>query len=475
MCLIYYTAKLYGKIKADFFAKGSVFIKKIHYLISALALIAVLILGISLFFCSRDTKLELVNKNGNTIYRIVRAEDVNFDAGVDIKEFKRSLDNLLGASFTLTTDTLEKGETQESVKDVCEILIGATNRPESIEARRALTENDYLIRVVGKKIIITGSSDLTTKKAMDAFLELVSGKNGSALMSNTNILTRIERGAYIIGFANTKKGCVEVYDVSSGKINNDSLVWSFKMTNVSGLKLRHSDKYGDVMLATGGNEYGCMVTYPEGKVVWSTNATATNPHSIELLPNGIIAIASTEGNAIRFFKTDKKSSEISDAEVTLPDAHGVLWDEEKDALWAVGLDVLTAYRVTLNEDGTITVTEDTNLRATIPSTGAHDLAPVYGTDNELWISTFECIYRFNTDTMTFSASYEGSDAIKAKHVKGVGNFDDGTVVYIYPDEKYYSWTSQSIYLLKANATEVDTITSDNGHFYKIRVWDNRYR
>lgn len=441
-------------------------------MVLALTLICALILFIVL---NRETPIDLVDKNGDAIYRIVRPEKVSLDAAADIREFKRSLDNITGANFKLTTDVLSEDELAEDVTEVYEILIGATNRAESIEARNGLTVNDYLIRVIGNKIIITGSSDMTTKKAMNAFLDLISEKNGSALLSSTNIVINIERGPYLVGLANTNKGCVEVYDISNGTLNVDSLVWSFNMINVSGLKLRHSDKYGDVMLATGGNEYACMVTYPDGKVVWSTNATAINPHSIELLPNGVIAVASTEGNEVRFFKTDEESSEYFDAQVALTDAHGVLWDEGKEVLWAVGWNTLTAYRVTINSDGTLTVTEDMNLHTTIPSVGAHDLAPVYGTENEMWISTLDHVYRFNTETITFSTSYKESKVINISNVKGIGNYQDGTTVLIYPDGEYLSWTSKSIYLLNKNAEGIDKIISDSSHFYKVRVWDTGYR
>lgn len=446
-------------------------IKKINFLILAIVVICCIAFLCICHFNTRAVPIELINKNGTAIYRIVRPENVSLEANTDIKEFKRSLENLVGVNFELITDTPADGDATNTY----EILIGDTNRVESIEARNGLTENDYIIRVIGKKIVITGSSDITTRKAMDAFLEIIGSENGSSLMSNTYVLTNIQRGPYIVGFTNTNKGYIEVYDITNGKIDESSLIWSFKMEGASGVKLRHSDIHGNVMLATGGNNYGCMVSYPQGKVLWSTNSTANNPHSIELLPNGIIAIASSDGNEIRFFNSNEQSSEIAAAIVPLKDAHGVLWDERREVLWAVGWDILTAYTVTLNSDGSIDVRENTNLRTVIPSTGAHDLAPVYGTENELWISTWDCVYRFKTDTMTFSTDYKGHEATNVPNVKGIGNFDDGTILYIYPDGAYRSWTSKSIYFLKENAENVDKFTSDSKHFYKIRIWDTRYR
>ena len=448
-------------------------IKKLVLLIFAAMLICTAFLNTGCVN-SNAVPIELVNASGNANYRIVRPQKLNFDALSDVRDFERNLEDIVGANFNLVTDNESYGESADEVANICEILIGATTRPESVEARKELTENDYVIRVMGNKIVITGSSELTTKKAMSDFLDLVSNESGTRLMSNTDILVNIERGPYLVALTNQNKGYVEVYDVTGGIVDESSLVWSYKIKDVTGVKLRHSKIHGDVMLATGGSGYACMVSYPEGRLIWSTSATGNNPHSIEFLPNGIVAVASSDGNQVRFFKTDNEESESADAVMPLNQAHGVLWDEKLEVVWAIGNNVLTAYRVAINSDGGLTVTEDTNLPTTIPSNGSHDLAPVYGSENELWITTFNCVYRFNTKTMSFSTDYEEYDNISHANLKGIGNFDDGTTVYIYPDAAYAQWTSKSIYLVKPNSKAVDQITSETNHFYKVRVWDSRY-
>jgi hypothetical protein len=218
-----------------------------------------------------------------------------------------------------------------------------------------------------------------------------------------------------------------------------------------------------------------MISYPQGKVLWSTQAAASNPHSIELLPNGVIAIASSDGGEMRFFIASERNSKTADAAVSLYDAHGVLWDEENEVLWAVGGSVLAAYKVTLNEDNTVTVIEDTALRADIPDFFAHDLAPVYGNKDALWITTKGSVFMFNKTTKEFVTDYEGSEILDRDNVKGVGNFDDGSIVYIYPDGEYQSWTSKTVYFLKNGVEESISLVSEDGHFYKVRVWDTRYQ
>ena len=65
--------------------------------------------------------------------------------------------------------------------------------------------------------------------------------------------------------------------------------------------------------------------------------------------------------------------------------------------------------------------------------------------------------------------------ILLQDVKGVGNFEDGSLVYIYPDGAFKTWTSQSVCLLGNNKSQADVIKSESGHFYKVRVWDTRYQ
>ena len=456
--------------------------KRLLYLILAviLACTAALYTG-----CGKDdgvttappVPVDLVNGEGKAVYRIVRADKINVNAKDEVTAFKNDLESVTGTELDLVTDVLSEGESLDSVSGIYEILVGRTNRPESIEAVKGLTENDYVIRVTGNKIVIVGGSDLMTRRAMDAFLEIVGDENGSALKSNTDIKKTIERGKSLVALTNQSKWYVEVYDISTGVLDESSLVWSYKMphSNIAGVKLRHSEKHGDVMLAVSGSRYGCMVSYPEGKVVWSTEAAASNPHSIELLPGGVVAIASSDGNEVRFFKTDEKTSRSPDAKMSLADAHGVLWDAEREVLWAVGRNVLTAYKVKINGDGTLTVSEESSLRAEIPTGSAHDLAPVYGDKNQLWITTGAHVYRYNKAERTFSISYDGNEIVDRSTVKGIGNFENGDIVYIFPDGQYQSWTSKSAYILKKDADSYERITSEDGDFYKIRVWEAKYQ
>jgi hypothetical protein len=425
------------------------------------------------------TDICLLDSDGKAAYRVVRPDrgsNAEVQAGIDMNKMLREL---TGTTFTITSDFLMPNESLEDMAEVPEILLGATNRPESAEAREGLGMNEYVIRVVGNKIVIAGGSDLMTYRAMKEFIAMLSPENGFLLAKDTDIREEVERGGYLVALTNQGNSHLEVYDISEGKLDESSLVWSYKMPyyNIAGTKLRRSETHGEVALAVCGTGYGCMISYPAGELLWYTDAAANNPHSIELMPSGVIAIASSTGGEVRFFTTENKVSRKPAASMALEDAHGVLWDDEKQVLWAIGRTVLTAYHVELGSDGKVTVSEDKSLRVTIPSDHAHDLAPVYGNSDELWITTGSHVYRFSKSSKTFSTDYAGHGSLDRGAIKGVGNFPDGSIVYIYPDGGFKSWTSRSAFLLRnADGTILgETLESETGHFYKIRVWDARYQ
>lgn len=423
------------------------------------------------------TEVSLFGDGGEALYRIVRPDEGSETEVQMAVNLRKSLKEQTGVELTLKSDFLMPNENIEDMAEVCEILIGATNRPESEAAREGLGANEYVIRVVGKKIVIAGGCDLMIKRAVEAFLAMIGKENNYTLSKDTDIREEVERGDYLVALTNQGKSYLEVYDISEGKLDESSLVWSYKMPyyNIAGTKFRHSEIYGDVALAVCGANYGCMISYPEGKLLWYTEAAANNPHSIELMPNGLIAIASSTGGEVRFFTVDKRFTRTPSATLTLEDAHGVLWDDQKQVLWAIGRTVLTAYRVELTADGKVNVTEDTSLRATIPSDWSHDLAPVYGNKDALWVTTGSHVYQFDKNTQTFRTDYAGHEVLDTNNIKGVGNFEDGSIVFIYPDGAFKTWTGQSVYFLKAGAEASEAYTSADGHFYKVRVWDTRYQ
>ena len=115
--------------------------------------------------------LDLVTK-GTPNYVIVR----DYKAGpqtVDaiaalVKAFKESI----GCDIVVR-ECYSDREVEEDVVEAKEILIGTTNREESIKALDGKKASDYTIGIYGEKVVIAGGSDAYTAMAIVRFMNLV--------------------------------------------------------------------------------------------------------------------------------------------------------------------------------------------------------------------------------------------------------------------------------------------------------------
>jgi hypothetical protein len=126
-------------------------------------------------------------------------------------------------------------------------------------------------------------------------------------------------------------------------------------------------------------------------------APVVNAHSIELLPGGRVAAAasvadSPAGNRIILFDLASRRELASDRLVS---AHGLVWDDQRDVLWALGNDELRAYRLPRREDAEQRL--EMAFRTKLPDSNGHDLAPVPATPL-LFLSTGKHGWLFDRDT-----------------------------------------------------------------------------
>lgn len=151
---------------------------------------------------------------------------------------------------------------------------------------------------------------------------------------------------------------------------------------------------------------GCaLLELPTGKALWW--ARVPNAHSIEALPGGRIAVASSvhpDGNKVLLF--DEKISGKSIAEVPLPSAHGLVWDADRNCLWALGFGELLACDVA-NEKLAV------KSRHKLPDEDGHDLRAVPGSP-ELILSTHAGVWRFHRDQAVFRPDPDLKDRAQVK-------------------------------------------------------------
>ena len=140
---------------------------------------------------------------------------------------------------------------------------------------------------------------------------------------------------------------------------------------------------------------GCaLLELPSVKALWW--ARVTNAHSIEALPDGRIAVASSvgkTGNKVVLFDREVPGRSIT--ELPLKSAHGLVWDDGRKLLWALGYDVLIACRI---DGDRLELMRSTPL----PDTDGHDLRAVPGSQ-KLILSTHKGVWLFDRETSSFRA------------------------------------------------------------------------
>lgn len=304
---------------------------------------------------------------------------------------------------------------------------------------------------------------------------------------STSSRTEVYDGPELVIACDQKNERAVIYDLRQSELDGNEL-WEFaprrgSCVNISGVKYRNNAVLGEVVVLCASGGYAGIVTYPGKEVLWQTDSAGNNPHSVELLPNGNLAVASSSGSTVRLYASSQTGADASRyIEVELYGAHGVLWDPTLEVLWALGNYDLIAYRVG-GTDAKPTLTEDTVLSTRLPTMWGHDLAPVYGDSDRLWVTTDSHVYQFVKSTGAFERNYAGNRRISKSSVKGVGNFpESGAVALVAPDGTYREWNTSVIQYVRIQQsengtvqTETETRTTKQSAYYKVRVFCSDYQ
>ncbi len=245
----------------------------------------------------------------------------------------------------------------------------------------------------------------------------------------------------------------------------------------SDAKLRRIDAWkGLWVVVTDSRGMAAIVPYPAGdSMKWGLNVGG-NPHSAELLPNGNIAVAASTGGWVRVYASSQGSSSSNYAEYKFPGAHGVQWDPKLNLLWTVGDDYLVALKV--GGTDALPVLEEVR-KIDLPTKHGHDLQPVIGDNDRLWISTGSKVYQFVKSTNEFNSVYPGSESISRPGVKSIGNLPEGQVVLTVPDKTKgiakgctrNTWCTETVDFMMTAMSR----TIPGAELYKARVWSSDYQ
>ena len=276
---------------------------------------------------------------------------------------------------------------------------------------------------------------------------------------------------------NQNNGFAELYDLDKPALDAESLLASYDTGYATGLKVRYSRAFGGYSLFVS-TEGAAVFSLESCRKLWEAPAYGDNAHSIEWIEQyGILCIACSTGASVLFYRPDCPAEPF--ATLPLPDAHGVLWDEARQLLWAAGLDKLV--QIQMAEQGPLLLKE---YRMPQGYGAAHDLSAVYGAPDRLWVTCNQGkrVLQFDKTKETFLVDYPGSDIIPCGvYHKGIGNDQDGSMAWLYPDgrlhdSKYHknaSWLTDRISFY--NGIHLRVLVSRTGLFYKLRICNSDYQ
>jgi len=189
-------------------------------------------------------------------------------------------------------------------------------------------------------------------------------------------------------------------------------------------------------------------------------ASVVNAHSAEMLPAGrIVAAASVSqsprGNRLILFDVRRPEKELfSDP---LDSAHGAVWDNERQILWALGDEELRAYRLLNWQSASPALRRDATFQ--LPDTGGHDLSPVPRTPL-LFVSTGRHGWYFNRTQSRFMAH---NVLINAAAIKSYSvNAATGQAAYTQAEGS--NWWSERVHFLRPNGV----LHLPGERLYKVR-------
>lgn len=97
-----------------------------------------------------------------------------------------------------------------------EILVGLTDRSESVGAAKELRADDYVIRVMGDKLVILGGSPDMTAKAVERFTALYFSAPQTSLILESDYLY-VEKGSYALESVSIGDGELKDYSIVYGE------------------------------------------------------------------------------------------------------------------------------------------------------------------------------------------------------------------------------------------------------------------
>lgn len=275
--------------------------------------------------------------------------------------------------------------------------------------------------------------------------------------------------------------------VDWGQRYTSGLIWSWDCTSIQGIcagckSSSHIDDTKIVnnkrqLLVTCSNNSGwCVLLEPDydksgsAKVLFWTNS-APNAHSAEYLPGGYVAVACSVsgGDCIQLYSVNKNNEPLKI--YSLESAHGAVWMEATQRLYAIGGSTLQIYKLDADK-GELELENTVSTGSYV--TGLHDISAV--DDVTLIMGGHKCaLYNITSGVFTPVPHFNdgGRTGIKSLNY----NAETGECFYTFAvagtAEGSYDWSSHKVrYTDNINGTGAEKfVLVDDINMYKVRVFN----
>lgn len=137
--------------------------------------------------------------DGASQYVLVRSEEASTAIIQCVTDLRNQIQQITGVGLKYQTDWIKRGaEVPDQAK---EIVVGTTNRPQTVAAQQSIREKDFIIAYEGERLIITGGNEESTLRAVQYFIENYLNKAEKKLTVPDNLRDVIEYAYPIDGIS----------------------------------------------------------------------------------------------------------------------------------------------------------------------------------------------------------------------------------------------------------------------------------
>jgi hypothetical protein len=238
---------------------------------------------------------------------------------------------------------------------------------------------------------------------------------------------------------------VLIVDYQQSPDSVPAVVWKWDAREVRALPEKYRTNYfksvDDCKAVAGGKQIlissssGGVALVSRGDKKLLFYAYVPNAHSIALLPNNRIAVAGSiakGGNCVALFNINQPEKEIF--RDSLYSGHGVVWDADRQKLYALGYDELRQY--ILQDWKSASPKLKLEKKWKIPGISGHDLQ-LSPDGKELFLTETENSWTFNLKTSEFKKL---PALAGVAHVKSFGQHPGtGQLIFTVPEESWWTY------------------------------------